>query len=381
MSSMLEQAIVDATKLREAALKNAEAAIIEKYAPEIKSAVESLLEQEMGMDMMPSAPEEKLDVPPAYAEKEDMCPCPEDGEKVEVDFSFSLEDLEDMAKELPPPDDEFESHGDVAADVMSNEPRDGMLGEAIEEEVLEEEEALEEDVPEYDEEEHGKASEGPGDLHVADMKTPKNKEDDILVKKSDDDIVLDEEAIAALVEELIVDVAPVKSGWAGTPESVMKQYEEMELARLAGEEASAQQEELVKAVDSLKESNTNLKKSNKTLKETIAKLKDAFDEMSTSNAKLLYTNRILSSPSLNERQKESIVEAISKAGSVDEAKVIYETLQSTGGTSRRRQMPQSLSETIQKSSTTVLPRRQPERRTTDTAIDRLQILAGIKNKN
>ena len=31
MSSMLEQAIVDATALREAALKNAEQAIIEKY--------------------------------------------------------------------------------------------------------------------------------------------------------------------------------------------------------------------------------------------------------------------------------------------------------------------------------------------------------------
>jgi hypothetical protein len=83
---------------------------------------------------------------------------------------------------------------------------------------------------------------------------------------------------------------------------------------------------------------------------------------------------------LNERQKEKIVEAINKAGSVDEAKVIFETLQSTGGTSRRRQMPKSLSETINRSSTTVLPRRQPVQ-TADTAIDRLQILAGIKNKN
>ena len=39
MSSMLEQAIVDAAELRKAALKNAEQAIIEKYAPEIKNAV------------------------------------------------------------------------------------------------------------------------------------------------------------------------------------------------------------------------------------------------------------------------------------------------------------------------------------------------------
>ena len=46
MSSMLEQAIVDAAALREAALKNAEQAIIEKYAPQIKEAVDSMLENE-----------------------------------------------------------------------------------------------------------------------------------------------------------------------------------------------------------------------------------------------------------------------------------------------------------------------------------------------
>ena len=46
MPSMLEQAIVDAASLREAALKNAEQAIIEKYAPEIKNAVESMLQED-----------------------------------------------------------------------------------------------------------------------------------------------------------------------------------------------------------------------------------------------------------------------------------------------------------------------------------------------
>ena len=44
MSSMLEQAIVDAQALREAALKNAEQTLIEKFTPQIKEAVESLLE-------------------------------------------------------------------------------------------------------------------------------------------------------------------------------------------------------------------------------------------------------------------------------------------------------------------------------------------------
>ena len=37
MSTLLEQAIVDATALKEAALKSAENSILEKYAPEVKS--------------------------------------------------------------------------------------------------------------------------------------------------------------------------------------------------------------------------------------------------------------------------------------------------------------------------------------------------------
>ena len=48
MSTLLEQAIVDAEALKEAAIKNAEAAIIEKYSSEVRDAVNSLLEQEEG---------------------------------------------------------------------------------------------------------------------------------------------------------------------------------------------------------------------------------------------------------------------------------------------------------------------------------------------
>ena len=51
MSSMLEQAIIDAKALREAAVNAAEQKIIEKYAPEVKEAVQTLLEQSE-QDMM-----------------------------------------------------------------------------------------------------------------------------------------------------------------------------------------------------------------------------------------------------------------------------------------------------------------------------------------
>ena len=46
MSSLLQQAIVDAKALKEAALKNAEATIIDKYSEEVKSTLNQLLEQD-----------------------------------------------------------------------------------------------------------------------------------------------------------------------------------------------------------------------------------------------------------------------------------------------------------------------------------------------
>ena len=46
MSTMLEQAIIDAAALKEAAVKNAESLIIEKYSTEIKETIDNLLEQD-----------------------------------------------------------------------------------------------------------------------------------------------------------------------------------------------------------------------------------------------------------------------------------------------------------------------------------------------
>ena len=100
MSSLLEQAIVDAKALKEAALKNAEHAIIEKYAPDIKSAVRTLLEQdelefedEEAGDFPPEmalgdeeAPEEEPYIPAAATDGERLCPCPEDEQEIEIDF-------------------------------------------------------------------------------------------------------------------------------------------------------------------------------------------------------------------------------------------------------------------------------------------------------
>ena len=58
-------------------------------------------------------------------------------------------------------------------------------------------------------------------------------------------------------------------------------------------------------------------------------LKVEVQKINVSNAKLLYTNKALGNVSLNERQKDKLVEALSNAKTADEAKTIYQTLQST----------------------------------------------------
>jgi hypothetical protein len=55
-------------------------------------------------------------------------------------------------------------------------------------------------------------------------------------------------------------------------------------------------------------------------------LKKELQEVNLLNAKLLYTNKIFNSKTLNESQKLRVLKAFDKATSVKEAKVIYETL-------------------------------------------------------
>ena len=59
MSSMLEQAMIDAEALRETAMKNAESIIIDKYSADVKKVVQSLLEQD-DFDLEGESEEEAL---------------------------------------------------------------------------------------------------------------------------------------------------------------------------------------------------------------------------------------------------------------------------------------------------------------------------------
>ena len=112
----------------------------------------------------------------------------------------------------------------------------------------------------------------------------------------------------------------------------------------------------------------------------INKLNNKLNESNLLNAKLLYQNRVLDSISLNERQKDKIVDAIQNANSVEEAKIIFETLQSTVGTRTRKneKVPESLNEVVTRSSSAFLPRKEEKRKGNNLFAERMKTLAGLK---
>ena len=366
MSSLLDEAIVDAKALREAVLKNAEASLLEAYAPKIEEAVANLLEQDLGMGAGMGAGMGPLDIgaPPGGL---GTAPELEDAETGGTFGAGEEEDLDIGYGALTDLDDDTSLETDtVELDITRSELQ------AMLESITRDIESLEEDVAE-DEEDVAKDDTKRIEIDD-DLLEAFEMEEDLEEEKG---IEITEDNIDDIVESLIVDIMPTKSGWAGTPESVMQHNEELAAAMAQCDTYKEEQNELLKVGRGLAESNKKHQRVNKKLKQVVDVLKEKLDEVNLTNAKLLYTNRILRKSSLNERQKETIVEALSSAGSVNEAKVLYETLQNAVGSSRK-DGPQSLSEAVTRPST-MLPRRKSQSNEPNPFSERMKVLAGIKN--
>lgn len=363
MSKMLEQAIIDAEALREAALKNAEQNIIEKYSAEVKEAVNQILEQPedemtVGMEMDPTGAEGEVvddplaNIPRADTDGDDLCPCPDEGKDITIDLIAIAQELE------------RDQEGDKV-------PR---------EDVVDDEVTLE---PEEEEEE------------------------EIELRESDDlDFEIPDEFIDDLMERMSLNVQPVPSGVPGGGSNITmeRELEDIVKARLSVEElndkaaereteeadaemASSEKElvqidstamlELDEQIKELTDQRSQLVEENNELKSLLLKVKVKLEEVNLTNAQLHYTNKVLGSTSLNERQKINIVESLSNTSTVEETKVIYDTLQGAVG-SESKSTPQSLSEAIGRPSA-VIPRKE-EKSVKDPVSNRWKTLAGIDKK-
>ena len=451
MSSLLERAIVDATALKEAALKNAENLVIEKYSDEVKDAVSQLLEQdELGLDMEtpdagmedplglggPEAPEptEETDEETAAAEEfrdstigdipdafgidlkdpDDQMvninldslrvdlPEEEDGpfagddefaddeigidiedEDFEEDFEDDFEDDFDADSDFDVDTADFDADTDFDTDTgLGVDIQTDMLSEMLENFTLDEEEEIvytPEDLI------------GESPIEAMTPEDEEELEEMDLVPDTDSASIdeldeMDPRGWRGMEEAVRVDFEPQKSGWAGTPESMMREYEEMLLAREQDSEIKEKNKELRKTVAALQNENktlisvaTKLEAQVEKYTTTLETLQEKLETTNVSNAKLLYINRALENASLNERQKEKIVESISKATTVQEAKIVFETLQETVTSSPAEKRVGSLNEAVSRRSTLLVgARKEQKEKSANPAFDRLQRLAGIK---
>ena len=195
MSSLLEQAIVDASALKEAALKNAEASVIEKYSDEVKKNLDQILEQDdMGLGALAgdvgaeAGPDAGVDVPLGAAEGEDLCPCPDEDEETEIEINF-----DELAEALKALNEEVEN-----LEEDSEEEINEVEVELAEEEEIEEEtemdslvaaimEKLSEELEEPIEEAGGAELAGSAAAAVADKESLESEEGEDSKGDSDDD--------------------------------------------------------------------------------------------------------------------------------------------------------------------------------------------------
>lgn len=342
--SLLDEAIVDAIALKEAALKNAEALVLEKYSVDVKSALEKLLNEEedlsgisslgAGMDVglgdiansTPPAAEKNFmdDIPYAFSDrnkkgiqdKEKLCDgkqCPEDEEQVEIPLRNIAEALNIR-----------------------------------------------------------------------------------LTPRKDNSFTVDKEELSDVYEQLTVDARVVPHGHVGLATAAEIQHAH-ELSKAKQVQLDKEQEE---EYGKIKQENKSLKgrvvsyqtkfKELVAISEALANkvenyenavgtLQEKLENLSLSNAKLLYKNRVLGNASLNERQKERLVGSLTNVKSIEEAKMLYETLQSTTQTQTNGNGPKSLSEAIERKSSSI-GLRENSNSVSSPAIERMKTLAGIKSK-
>ena len=372
MSSLLEEAIVDAKALKEAALKNAENTVLEKYSGEVKRAIDTLLEQdELGLGLETEGTEDgdtddlmefAKDIP--YGHQIEEIDGPPADEIIEIDFNELKTRLEEEDEVVE--GDEMIDTTALADDIALEEAAgsDYMTDDA--------DASARTSAIGSDEEDEG-----------AEVAVTTEEQDD------DPDFNLSEEMINDLIEELVVDMKPVPQGWSSlnSADNSVEQANNDAMAAAQAAHLDEEEEELEEestAPDVVPDGTlyetqiSKLTESTKELHSLLTEAKGQLTQLNLANAKLVYQNKALNSASLNERQKQQIVEAVQSANSVEEANMIFETIQNAVGAPKdHRIRPQTLREAVQRPTSLLLNSKKNNEATHDPKMDRMLRLAGL----
>jgi hypothetical protein len=346
---LFKEAIADAKQVREAALANAKVALEEALTPRLQSMLSTKLQEmddegEIESDIASAMEEENVG---GYTDEEEM----EEGFKT-AQGQWNAEDDSDTLEE-----DSLEEDFDLSEILAELEAEDKEeMKEAKEDEGGEEK--TDEEEEEGEEEEAGEEAEE--EVEVKDLTVDELKDiiKDIVNQELESEEYEAEEEEAG--EEEMIDL--------GGEEEMM---EEINLEELLAELDALEETEQVEEAKNAKEDDE--------LKEaidTINTLRVELQEVNLLNAKLLYVNKIFKAKNLTESQKVKVIASFDKATTAKEAKIIFESLESTltATTGNKTQIKESLG--FASKAAGVAPKKQIVE--VNDNISRMQMLAGIK---
>ncbi len=347
---LFNEAIADAKNIKDMAIANAKQAIAESFTPQIHKMLATKLEE---------MEQEELD--------EDVENTNESTNESEID------EAKKKAKVEPEEEENEESTNE-------NVNLDELLAELNEDEVNEEE-SLNEDLE-------------------TEAKKADDKKDDKKDSKKDDAEEEDEEIdfesmsetdLEDFIKGVIKDMAAsgeLEDGGTGEEDETEEEVSIDEILKSLSEESVEEGGSTHKPVDKSKvdaKSVEYYEKAHEKVKEeleeavdTINEMKKTLNEVNLLNAKLLYTNKIFKTKTLNESQKVKVLNSFDKAKTVADVKIVHELLMENLGEVKKQPIKEhkSIASTVISGVKTTGKKQITE--TIDPQIARFQKLAGIK---
>jgi hypothetical protein len=371
---LFKEAIADAKQVREAALANAKVALEEALTPRLQSMLSTKLQEmddegeiesdiasveEYGMGGYDDEVEEGFKTAHGQWDAQD------DSDTLEEEF-----DLSEILAELEAEDklEEAKEGGEEKTEEEEEADEEEEAGEEAEEEVevkdltVEELKDMIKDIvnQELESEEYETSEEETGE--GIDLSGEEEMIDEEEIGGDNEEINLEEllaELDALDSDENMSDdeMTMIRKKFQRSDDEILRDYEKGERAQDFADEAKMMKKDLKEAI------------------ETIGTLRSELQEVNLLNAKLLYVNKIFKAKNLTESQKVKVIASFDKAETAKEAKIIFESLESTlTATSGKSQIKESLG--FASKAAGMAPKNQIVE--VNDTLSRMQQLAGIK---
>lgn len=410
-NNLLKESIVEASKMREAAIKLAKSTLQESLTTQIQRRFASRLDEEMEDDNELNEGDDISDseldalVNEAFGDHEDLFESEDKyyGESDDDDDDDDILDLDEILREIDANDEKKKEEKKSEKEPKKNDKEPKKYDKEPKKDDKEPKKDDKKSTPKKSKDDEDIASMTPEELEElireivreetqgegAENNMPENSLD---MGDMDMDAGLEpdkgnEPAPEGGEDVDLGDLGSLK----GEPEDELKE-EELDLDELLREiddEDFEMKDPGISDEDNYEQD--NLMESNKYLKKqliirtnylnealgTIKELNEEIKDINLLNSKLLYVNKLFKNRSLNESQKTKIIDAFDKAHTSNEAKLIYETL-STTSLNDKFNSKNLIKENLSIASKPVGLLKESKKVELDPTISRFQKLAGIK---